>query len=743
MGVIPYWKCEVADLDASWDGPAEVAAAEVADLRVMCAWFAGDGESKEDYKLPHHRASDHATVWAGVKAALAAVNGARGGVDLPAADRKAVYNHLRVHYSDFGQEAPEYRASQGSVQRVAVGQRVQLVESAPVGSRGMFEVVAIRPGVANGLTFGEGVLRRSVEHGLWERAAVFVDHVPMNQGRSVGDLAGVFAGVTWAGGVRGMLMCGGPRGRLVEELARELLADAVAGRPAPDVGLSADLYLRVGDGSVVSDIVKVNSLDVVFDPAAGGAFVRALNSVSVESGKMAEQVQETVQSVAPVPQAGVSPAELERLALVQCGHALAQGLSASGLPAPLQDVVRRRFDGRVFGAGDLEAAIVEQQGVMAGLMEAGVVRGVGQRSAGVVGSVRDEFDRVRLAVDRLFGLPVPDSASDVPRLSGLRELYLMLSGDHEFRGVFRPERVQFANANRTTMAGVVADALNKILVREYAVREKWWEPIVTNVDLDRYQDMKLIRPYGFAALATVAEGAAYAELTWDDVKETASIAKKGNYVGLTLEMIMSDDLQTVKGIPAALARAAWNALSDAVSYIFTQASGAGPTMADGLALFEAGTHVNLLTTALSDTQLGVVATAMAKQTEPGSSRRLGAWPRYVLVPVDLRATAIKIRNSNYVMGSGNNDVNPYFETFDVIAVPTWTDTTDWAAVLDPKVYPALYLGWLFGKREPEIFVADDEATGSMFTNDEMRIKARFFTCVGVADYRPLHKSNVT
>jgi hypothetical protein len=32
--------------------------------------------------------------------------------------------------------------------------------------------------------------------------------------------------------------------------------------------------------------------------------------------------------------------------------------------------------------------------------------------------------------------------------------------------------------------------------------------------------------------------------------------------------------------------------------------------------------------------------------------------------------------------------------------------------------------------------------GSMFTNDEMRIKCRFFVAVGVADYRPLHKSNV-
>ena len=41
-----------------------------------------------------------------------------------------------------------------------------------------------------------------------------------------------------------------------------------------------------------------------------------------------------------------------------------------------------------------------------------------------------------------------------------------------------------------------------------------------------------------------------------------------------------------------------------------------------------------------------------------------------------------------------------------------------------------------------MFVADNELTGSMFTNDEMRIKIRFFYTVGIGDWRALHKSNV-
>ena len=43
---------------------------------------------------------------------------------------------------------------------------------------------------------------------------------------------------------------------------------------------------------------------------------------------------------------------------------------------------------------------------------------------------------------------------------------------------------------------------------------------------------------------------------------------------------------------------------------------------------------------------------------------------------------------------------------------------------------------------PQIFVAGSEIDPAMFANDEQRIKVRHFIAVGVADFRPLHKSNV-
>jgi len=77
---------------------------------------------------------------------------------------------------------------------------------------------------------------------------------------------------------------------------------------------------------------------------------------------------------------------------------------------------------------------------------------------------------------------------------------------------------------------------------------------------------------------------------------------------------------------------------------------------------------------------------------------------------------------------------------DVITVPEWTNATQWAAVCDPRLAPAIVVGERFGLL-PEIFIAGDENSPALFAADEVRLKVRHFLSVFVADYRPLHKSN--
>ena len=81
------------------------------DLKKYARGFAfvdGDGSKLGDYKLPHHdiRGGQFVTVKRGVEAAAGAVNGARGGAQLPQGDVTAVKRHLAEHFHQWGGVAP-------------------------------------------------------------------------------------------------------------------------------------------------------------------------------------------------------------------------------------------------------------------------------------------------------------------------------------------------------------------------------------------------------------------------------------------------------------------------------------------------------------------------------------------------------------------------------------------------------------------------------------------------------------
>lgn len=110
-GVIGFKDLGKAPIETSWDGPAERKMATVEDLRIMSAWFdSANPDVKSSYKLPHHKAEgQHVAVWNGVRAAMAALLGARGGTAIPTSDRKGVYNHLVRHYKQFDKEPPVFK----------------------------------------------------------------------------------------------------------------------------------------------------------------------------------------------------------------------------------------------------------------------------------------------------------------------------------------------------------------------------------------------------------------------------------------------------------------------------------------------------------------------------------------------------------------------------------------------------------------------------------------------------------
>jgi hypothetical protein len=102
--------------EQGWSGPraqARLGDATEKALRRAYAWVdvSADPAAKGSYKFIHHEVRAGGEVGAAsVKACssgIGVLNGARGGAQIPAADRKGVYAHLARHLRDAGHEPPD------------------------------------------------------------------------------------------------------------------------------------------------------------------------------------------------------------------------------------------------------------------------------------------------------------------------------------------------------------------------------------------------------------------------------------------------------------------------------------------------------------------------------------------------------------------------------------------------------------------------------------------------------------
>ncbi|MEW5870727.1 MAG: hypothetical protein AB1894_15750 [Chloroflexota bacterium] len=627
-------------------------------------------------------------------------------------------------------------------------------------------------------------LEAAAQAGMFTNKAVFIDHTGFFDENYIDRLAGVTLNGDYnpvdqsiEGTIR---LYSTPTGQAIATLLDEIVADPSA---APDVGLSIVFYPQYAprdnpdEPRRIIGFRHIESVDLVFQPAADGRILQALSSAAIQTSVGTQGLRpEPTPSEGdnPMPDQTPTPGALDSANLpspVETGQAVPlpdpgpwiqelastisrQVIATSGLPQASQ---QRLSAGSYATPEELQAAIESERAYLAALQENQVIQigGTPPRSPHIAG-MRNSLDQLSLALDALINGTRP--ADGVFPLTGIRELYHHLSGDYEMNGVFQPDRIQFANVNSSTMSNMVANVLNKRVINEFMQYPHWWTPIVKEEDFASLQAVRWITLGGVGELPTVSEGAAYTELTWDDSYESASFIKKGGYLGITLEAIDKDDTGRLRAAPQALAQAAWLTLGKAISAIFTANSGTGPTISDATALFTSG-HGNLGSTALSITELNVVRTAMRKMTEPNSSERLGALtaPKYILVPPDLEMTALQVLASelNYLYALSNgpaapantftegNDVNARmaYAKSRVIVMDLWTDTNNWAAVCDPNLWPTIGVGYRYG-RVPEILSVASPTAGLMFTNDTMPVKARFFFAVGPMDYRGMYKENV-
>lgn len=662
-------------------------------------------------------------------------------------------------------------------------------QSKPEKTTNGYKVLVIHAGIARPITggvfhFKAEVLKPAVR--LWNGVNCFADH-DLN-GESVKGLAGVFSNPEWSEehqGIIAELRPTGPAAHLIYMFGEEMLGNH---DQHPDMGFSPIIIFRA-DSEEVTEIIRCRSTDLVISPAFENAnFIAQFQRSNTMKKKFILQDGSTAEyEEGQQPQGAIlhsidaeshisamkkiTGAQTEIHSAVQgakemhlaaCQQLLTSSLDAQlELPQEAKDLISARFSGKTFTIEELKKEIDQFNKAFAKQKENSVIAGPAQ-----ITGMFSSGDQLQAAMDDLLDAPRDAGAESlkVHRFRGIKDAYLFLTGDYNFVGDVEPQLARFQGST-ATFPKIVANALNKSIVKHFKQFGQsgydWWRPITTIESFENLNDVTWLRLGSIGSLPVVAEGGEYQELRIGDNGETSSFDKHGGYVALTLEAIDRDNTRLLRGMPRELALGAIRNISEQIAAIFTSANGAGPTLADGGALFNAtavttaGGHANLRTTALGTnyTEWDAIATAMYDQPMLvanesglyGTGKKQAVEPSYIIVPRSMKAGAEALfipRLSEAVdAGIPTSGQATYAGAVRPIVCPEFTDSNNFAAVIDPMMVPGVMLGTRFGL-EPQIILAGDQNSPAMFMNDESRLKVRHFLTVGVGNWSALHKSNV-
>ena len=454
-----------------------------------------------------------------------------------------------------------------------------------------------------------------------------------------------------------------------------------------------------------------------------------------------------------------------------CGRLLDVTLEASSLPDAAAKRIRKRFDNSTFTKEEMEAAIKDETDYLASMSVPGF--GVGDQTF-VVGT--GSLEKIEMAVDRMFGLTTDDitemsamtrldgqpffdnmraaqDCEDVPRLTGLQELYVLLTGDSEVRGTFNrnglSHDMRAAQAvTSATFSYILGNTMGRRLVKDYK-KLNYNEDLLISLrkPVKDFREQEAVNLGYFGDLDTVnPETGDYQEISGvTDEESKYAIGQKGNILTITRKIIINDDMTLVQRLLGRLSRAARRTHAKYVWNFFL----ANANCSDGTAWFTAG-HGNLGTTALTFAAALAAYKALATMTENDSGEAIGllddANVKPVLVyPPTLMETGEAIVNDDHYYSS--NDLtaktrNSLKGKIKGAQVSLLSDANDWGLLMPSSEMDMVEMGYLNGRQEPELFLADSPQSEQVLMADKVRYKIRHEYAGAVVDFRSGHKSVV-
>ena len=311
-------------------------------------------------------------------------------------------------------------------------------------------------------------------------------------------------------------------------------------------------------------------------------------------------------------------------------------------------------------------------------------------------------------------------------------------------------RLLMEAASTADFPAMLANTMYKLMLKKWEEYPATWQMLASDTaNLKDFKEQQRNRLSESDNLLGVNEHGEYKDSSLVDEKIRYSPKKYGRIFGISWETLINDDMQEIKKQPERFGRAAARSLDyDIWSFIRSN-----PVIYDGVNLFDATTHKNKpnSNTELSEAALASAYQAMTIQKDlKGYNIRIV--PKYLAVSP---AQEIKVwKMLNMVQGaiptsgvatdplSGTTQaVQPTARNFFAgkltpIFVP-WLDEKEWYLFGDPKQYDTLEIGFLNGKKEPDLFVQDGNL-GTAFDRDEIRYKVRMVWGKAIMDFRPFY-----
>lgn len=523
------------------------------------------------------------------------------------------------------------------------------------------------------------------------------------------------------------------------EAGKKLLAacDANA-KKAFGLSISArgDTVQRNGLREAVK-IKKVDSVDIVMFPAAGGQVLDLIESESQE-----KQDENLLYDSPPLNSVGkplvktkdTSLHESEKLKQIERRLFEADArelIKQSKLP----ELTQEKLSSQLKDVDDIETLkglIESERNYLAKITSTGKVN---LPSSLLVEAGEQEIEKHEKMWQAFFKGPKKGE-----RQLSLTECYRATTRDYNITGNIGRGSVLTEAIDSLTFGDLVGDALYRQMLVELespALQQyNVWRALAGNTGtLKDYRAHEFGRVGGYGEIPVVAEKGTYLPLA-SPTAETAKVKaqKRGGTEDITEEMIINDDVDAVREIPMKLAEA-WTVTLSADVFDTLIGNDLAP---DGLQLFHAS-HNNLMTDALTGNNLAKARLKMNTQLGLSVTRRRGYLPKNLFVPYELEQAAFEI----FQRLTGNIDYDfPASLKLDVIPVWCLSDPNDWFITADCFNHPVIKVGFLHGKSEPDIIIASDRAIGKAFTNDVIQYKIKGAWGMSVVNHRTAVLSRV-